>query len=265
MLPCRVWIRLNLPQEELQSLKSDIGQVEFWQGSDQQARPEWIRSTKVIITDEPIPDEITERMENLQWLHVTRGGVYPFLSCQIKQRPIAVTSSKGTHGPRFSEFAVALIFALAKKIPQSLSAKEQRKWERLKPEQVAGKTLGILGLGTIGSELARKGKGLGFRVVATKRRVASKPEYVDELRPSNHLKYLLLQSDFIVVTLPSIPATQGILGEEELRSMKKTAYLINLTQGKAVEEKFLIRALKEGWIAGGRPSNMGSASSDLQR
>lgn len=227
-----------------------MSQVEFWQGSDQEASPAWLRTANGVFTDAPLSDELAGKMEALQWLHVTRGGVYPFLTPQIKSRPIAVTGSKGIHGPRFAEFGLALILVLAKKIAESLSAKGERRWEELGAEEISGKTLGIVGLGTIGSELARRGKPLGLRVIATKRHTGLKPDYVDELWSPEELKRLLSQSDFVVVTLPSVPATQGILGEEELRCMKRTAYLINLTQGKAVEERLLARALREGWIAG---------------
>ncbi|MGH7831602.1 MAG: D-2-hydroxyacid dehydrogenase, partial [Candidatus Binatia bacterium] len=168
----------------------------------------------------------------------------------VMSRPIQVTGSKGIHGRSFSEFGIACIFALGKKLPQCWEAQKQKKWERLSPAEVAGKTLGIIGLGTIGSELAEKAKALGLRVLATKRTVGEKPEYVDELGGPDYLPQMLPQVDFLVLCLASVPSTNGILGEKELRAMKKSAYLINLTGGKAIDEKLLARALKEKWIAG---------------
>jgi phosphoglycerate dehydrogenase-like enzyme len=145
---------------------------------------------------------------------------------------------------------LACIFALAKKLPQCWENQRRKSWERVEPEELEGKTLGILGLGTVGSELARKAKALGLRVVATKRTVGTKPPYVDELGGPEFLPHLLPQADFLVLCLASVPSTERILGERELRAMKRSAYLINLTAGKAVEEKLLALALKEGWIAG---------------
>ena len=168
----------------------------------------------------------------------------------VKARPIQVTGSKGIHGGVFSEFALACIFALAKKLPQCLAAQHQAKWQRLIPEEIAGKTLGIVGLGTVGSELAAKAKALGLRVIATKRTLTPKPPTVDELGPPEFLAALLPQSDFVVLSLASVPSTENILREQELRSMRKSAYLINLTGGKTIEEQLLIRALKQRWIAG---------------
>jgi phosphoglycerate dehydrogenase-like enzyme len=87
-------------------------------------------------------------------------------------------------------------------------------------------------------------------VIATKRTLTPKPPTVDELGPPEFLASLLPRSDFVVLCLASVPSTENIIGEQELRSMRKSAYLINLTGGKAIEEELLIRALQERWIAG---------------
>jgi len=195
-------------------------------------------------------DAVVARLPRLEWLHVTRGGVYTFLTPQVKKRPIVVTCSRGIHGSRFAEFALAQMFSLAKRIPQVVRAQDKKEWSRVKPEELSGMTLGVVGLGTIGSDLAAKGKALGMRVLATKRIVTEKPDYVDELGAPGFLPDLLAQSDYVVLLLASVPATFNIIGENELRRMKPGAYLINLTGGRAIEETLLIRALKERWIAG---------------
>jgi phosphoglycerate dehydrogenase-like enzyme len=168
----------------------------------------------------------------------------------VKARPIQVTGSKGIHGTVFSEFALACIFALSKKLPECFEAQRQKEWQKLVPTEVEGTTLGIIGLGTAGSELARKAKALGMRVIATKRSMTAKPDCVDELGTPDFLPRLLAESDFVVLLLASVPSTFNIIGENELRLMKESAYLINLTGGRAIEEALLVRALKEGWIAG---------------
>jgi phosphoglycerate dehydrogenase-like enzyme len=189
-------------------------------------------------------------MPKLRWLHVTRGGVNTYLTPMVKARPIQVTGSKGIHGAVFSEFALACILALAKKLPQCMDAQKHKQWQRLQPFEIEGQTIGIVGLGVAGSELARKAKTLGMRVIATKRTLIDKPEYVDELGGPELLPRLLSQSDFVVLLLASVPSTFNIIGENDLRLMKPSAYLINLTGGRAIEETLLVRALKERWIAG---------------
>lgn len=244
---CQVWIRLKLPQNEIRSLKNAFSNVRFVVGDDGEGKA---AQSDAVFTEETVPDDLVARMSKLRWMHVTRGGVNIYLTPSVMSRPIQITGSKGIHGRSFTEFALACIFALAKKLPQCLEAQRQKKWERVNTDDVAGKTLGIIGLGTIGSELAQKAKALGLRVLATKRTVDGKPDYVDELGGPDFLPQMLPQVDFLVLCLASVPSTSGLIGERELRSMKKTAYLINLTGGKAIDEKLIARALKEHWIAG---------------
>src|SRR5438132_1689732 len=249
-MSCHIWLRLDLPEKEFAFLRDTVPNCDFCRGEDHDISEHQLARIDGVFTEEPLPDHLTAKMANLKWLHFTRGGVNAYLTPSIKRSPIQVTGSKGIHGGVFSEFALACIFALAKKLPQCVEAQRQARWQRVIPEEVAGKTLGIVGLGTVGSELARKAKTLGLRVIATKRTVTEKPEFVDELGGPEYLPELLSQSDFVVLCLASVPSTTEIIGETEFRAMKKTSYLINLTGGKAIAETVLVRALKEGWIAG---------------
>jgi phosphoglycerate dehydrogenase-like enzyme len=249
-MSCRIWLRVKLPPNELATLEQKAPGCELRQEEDSTIDPHWLREVDGVLTEEPLPDALVQRMPNLKWLHVTRGGVNPYLTPTIKARPIQVTGSKGIHGTVFSEFALACILALAKKLPECMEAQKQSQWLKLAPVEVEGKTLGIVGLGTAGAALARKAKALGLRVIATKRTATPKPESVDELGTPEFLPRLLSESDFVVLLLASVPSTANILGEHELRSMKKSAYLINLTGGQAVQERLLVQALKENWIAG---------------
>ncbi len=246
----RIWLRVKLPERELASLQQEAPDCDLRQEDDDTIDPQWLREVDGVFTEDPMPDSLVQQMPNLKWLHVTRGGANAYLTPTVKARPIQVTGSKGIHGTVFSEFALACILALAKKLPECMEAQKQKKWQKLTPVEIEGKTLGIVGLGTAGAALARKAKALGLRVIATKRTATVKPTYVDVLGTPEFLPRLLSESDFVVLLLASVPSTQNIIGERELRSMKKSAYLINLTGGQAVEEKLLVRALKEHWIAG---------------
>jgi phosphoglycerate dehydrogenase-like enzyme len=245
-----VWLRVNLPEAELSALRRTSPACEFISSKDAAITDQIMRQIGAVFTEEPLPDALVQQMPNLRWLHVTRGGVNAYLTPTVKARPIQVTGSKGVHGTVFSEFALACIFTLAKKLPYSIEAQRLKRWQKLQPIEVAGQTLGIVGLGTAGNELARKAKALGMRVIATKRTAAQKPDYVDELGAPDFLPALLRQSDYVVLLLASVPSTLNIIGESELRLMKPSAYLINLTGGRAIEETLLVRALKESWIAG---------------
>ena len=247
----KIWLRVNLPAKELAILQESAPQCELRQSEDDAAiDSQWISQVDGVFTEAPLPDELVQKMTNLKWLHVTRGGVNTYLTPTVKSRSIQVTGSKGIHGAAFSEFALACILAFAKKLPDCMEAQREKKWQKLQPIEIEGSTLGIVGLGTVGTELARKAKALGMRVLATKRTITEKPECVDELGTSEFLPDLLAQSDYVVLLLASVPSTFNIIREKELRRMKKTAYLINLTGGRAIDGTLLLRALKESWIAG---------------
>jgi phosphoglycerate dehydrogenase-like enzyme len=245
-----IWLRVKLPARELTALRDDFSGCEMITETDDAIGIERLQRIEGVFTEEILPDTLVQQMSNLQWLHVTRGGVNAYLTPTIKARPIQVTGSKGIHGTVFSEFALACIFILAKKLQECIEAQREKQWQKLVPFEIEGKTLGIVGLGTVGVELGRKAKALGMRVLATKRTATAKPDYVDELGTPEFLPQLLAQSDFVVLLLASVPSTFNIIGETELRKMKSSAYLINLTGGRAIEEPLLVRALKERWIAG---------------
>lgn len=249
-MPPRIWLRVKLPEKELTSLQQDFPQCELRQSDDAGLDALWLQKVEGVFTEEVLSDELVQRMPTLNWLHVTRGGVNAYLTPAVKARPIQVTGSKGIHGTVFSEFALACIFALAKKLPECFDAQKEQLWRRVQPIEIKGRTVGIVGLGVAGSELGRKAKALGMRVVATKRTPAPKPDYIDELGTAEFLPSLLAQSDFVVLLLASVPSTVNLIGEAELRSMKKTAYLVNLTGGRVIDEQLLVRGLKEKWFAG---------------
>jgi len=249
-MPKTIWLRVKLPEKDLTILRSDFPTCELITEPDDAIGSEHLQRIEGVFTEEVLPDSLVQQMPELQWLHVTRGGVNAYLTSSVRARPIQVTGSKGIHGTVFSEFALACILMLAKKFPECIAAQHEKHWQKLAPIEIEGKTLGIVGLGTVGSELARKSKALGMRVLATKRTVATRPAFVDELGTPEFLPQLLTQSDFVVLLLASVPSTFNIIGEKELRRMKPSAYLINLTGGRAIDEALLVRALKEHWIAG---------------
>ena len=109
-----------------------------------------------------------------------------------------------------------------------------------------------MGLGPIGREAARLAKAFGMRVLATRRSAkrVGRARYVDIMLPASQLRQLLADSDFVVLALPLTPETNRLIGEEELQTMKPTAYLINIARGDIVDEAALVRALDEHWIAG---------------
>jgi phosphoglycerate dehydrogenase-like enzyme len=126
-------------------------------------------------------------------------------------------------------------------------------WYNLGGRELAGQTLGVVGMGSIGRRIAQVGRAFGMRVLGIRRSFsaegASDPD-LDQSYAPDHLQELLKQSDYVVLSVPLTPETEHIISESELRCMKSNAYLVNIARGHVVDEQALIRALREGWIAG---------------
>jgi phosphoglycerate dehydrogenase-like enzyme len=128
-------------------------------------------------------------------------------------------------------------------------AQRERRWQSLEKEELTGKTAGIIGVGHIGREVARLAQACGMHVVGCRRR--TRPlRHVDELLPPERLHDVLRASDFVVLAVPLTSATDGLIGEAELRAMPAHAWLINVARGAVVREEALVHALRAGWIGG---------------
>jgi phosphoglycerate dehydrogenase-like enzyme len=246
-----IWLKLDLPEWAADRVRSSFSDVTFHTGAE--LPDEALADVNAVFLSGAIADDVVERMPQLRWLHSTYGGAGTMMTPAVTARKLILTTSKGTHSVPFTEFTVAAIFAMAKHIPRAVHAQSERRWDQDMPDgiEVVGTTLGIVGFGAIGSELARVGHALGMRVVATRRTPGDKPAYVDWIKGPEALSELLAESDFVVLSVPGAPDLAGIINEEALRSMKPTAVLINLTARNAVpDEEIVARALREGWIGG---------------
>ncbi len=196
------------------------------------------------------PRDLIARAPKLRWVHTMLAGADYFLA-NIAQSPVVLTKTRGIHG-QVGEFVFGLIMMFAKQAQLCFRLQQEKRWQKFSSVSLRSKTVGIVGLGSIGKEVAQLAKAFGMRVVATRgsaKRV-TRARYVDAVLPREQLPALLPESDFVVLTLPLTSETINLIGERELRTMKPTAYLINVSRGKIVDEDALIRALSENWIAG---------------
>ncbi len=209
-----------------------------------------IRDADIIISSWSFPPRLIEAAPSLKWIHSVGAGVDGILTSDLVRSSVLITSSSGIHREPISEHVLTYMLCFSRGFHTFMRQQVQKKWNRIGLDELAGKTVGIVGLGEIGSEIALKAKCLGMRVVAVKRTVGEKPGFVDELWSAGRLKKLLEESDFIVLSIPLTKTTAGLIGDEEFKSMKKSAYFINIGRGRLVQEEKLIQALKEGLIAG---------------
>ncbi len=201
----------------------------------------------------PTPEALRRRAPHLRWLQLTSAGVDRAARSGLLESDLMVTSASGLHATPIGEYVLCVMLMFCKGAPRFVRAQERREWVRYMPQELYGKTVGIVGLGHIGSEVARLTKAFGCRVLATRRSTAvpaSSEGPVDELLPPSELPALLGESDFVVLSVPLTPETRALIGEAELRAMKPSGVLINIARGAVVDEAALVRALREGWIAG---------------
>jgi phosphoglycerate dehydrogenase-like enzyme len=198
------------------------------------------------------PKNVIQRAPNLKWIHTVLAGVDHFLDEEILKSKVLVTNSSGIHGIQIAEVVFEKMLMFVKMAPMYFNYQNQKIWERHVLGRLYGKTLGIVGLGSIGKRIAFLGKAFGMRVVGTRRsaRKISKAPYVDVLYPRAQLEQLLRESDFVVLVLPTTPETLNMIGKNELEIMKPTAFLINVGRGNTLDEDALIQALQEKRIAG---------------
>jgi D-2-hydroxyacid dehydrogenase (NADP+) len=197
------------------------------------------------------PKNLLARAPRLKWIQTMSAGV-DRLPEEILKSPVRVVNASGLHGAPMAEVVLQMMLMFAKDAPSCFGMKEKREWKRYTPKLLKGQTAGVLGLGMVGKEIARLCKAFGMTVWGIRRSPGegeSRP-HVDRLFSREDLPLFLTGVDFAVIAMPLTRETKGMIGEAELKSMKPTAYLINVARGAIVDEAGLIRALEEKRIAG---------------
>ncbi len=198
------------------------------------------------------PRDMISRSPNLKWIQVFMAGVDGFKAKGLLPEHITFTKTAGIQAAAMAEAIICRMLMFAKNTHLYFETKLDKKWERRESITLEGKTLGILGLGNVGRELARMAKAFGMKVIANRRSAQKEgsAENVDLLLPSNELRRLLKESDFVALTLPLTPDTRNMIGKDEFASMKSDAYIINVSRGQIINEEAMIEALESKQIAG---------------
>ena len=224
---------------------------------DRQERDAFLAKADIVCIGFPYPLDLAARGSRLKWVHQTAAGASNLVFGDLyNNRSVIITTSRGYNKPLpIAEYVIAAVFAFAKQIPQAVVDRQAQYLNRrnYKLASVHGKTMGIVGLGGIGQEVARLAKAVGMKVLATRRSAANRTDSVDgvdTLYPPQDLEFMLAQSDYVAVCAQYTPETKGIIGKTQLQVMKATAYLINIARGELIDEDALLEALREGWIAG---------------
>lgn len=202
-----------------------------------------------------LPPELLPMAKNLRWLQAPQaappaGYYYPALVAH----PLTVTNFREIYNDHISAHILAFVLAFARGLHVYIPQQLRREWRKPPEDQgvvpLPGSVALIVGLGGIGAETARLLAAFGVRVLATDARRQAKPEHVDELHPAEALDTLLPRADFVILTVPHTPATEGFFNRARFQLMKPTAFFINIGRGMTTKLDDLVAALNAGEIAG---------------
>ncbi|MBY0111606.1 MAG: D-2-hydroxyacid dehydrogenase [Phycisphaerales bacterium] len=201
--------------------------------------------------------EFLAKATKLAWVHATSAGVDRLVGIPgLKEREaLVVTNSRGVHGPAIADHAMGMLLSLTRRLPEYRAAQEKQRWglgeeEERRAATLQGKTMLVVGIGGIGTEVARRAHGFGMRVIATRRSATPVPDFVGRVGKPEELAAILPEADVVAICVPLTPETENLFDDAMLRRMKKGAYLINVARGKIVATDALVAALKEGRLAG---------------
>lgn len=188
-------------------------------------------------------------LPNVRWFHSFSAGIDHPAFGALLERGVTLTNSSGSSSVPIAEYVMAMMLRVTKRMDAWSAAQRERRWESLETQELSGKTAGIVGLGHIGSEVARLAKAFRMNVIGC-RRARRAVRYVDEIVPPEGLPALLAASDFVVLAVPLSSATERLIGKRELDAMRRDAWLINISRGRVVDEAALIDALQQRTIGG---------------
>jgi phosphoglycerate dehydrogenase-like enzyme len=197
-------------------------------------------------------DHVLERAPRLRWVHSISAGVDRVVTPLARERGLLVTNARGVFSPPIAEYVVLMCLAIARRLPQLLDLQRERTWQPLRGEELSGLTVGIVGYGSIGAEVARLLEPFGTRIVATRRRpeLGSGGRANVEVWGIDRLHDLLREAGIVLIAAPLTDETAGLIGPTELQEMPGHAWLINIARGRLIDETALRRGLANGWIAG---------------
>ncbi len=238
-----------LEEQQVAKLRSMYPELRIKELAGREFVPAELADTDVFIGN-PTNDMLAA-MPRLRWIQLHSAGANAYIGNPALRSDITVTNASGVFGVPGAEQALALMLALTREIHLHVKQQLGKVWrQNTHCLEVQDSVVLVLGLGDIGTEIAKRAKGLGAYVIAIKRSPGGKPEFVDELMLTGQLEEALPRADYIVSSLPLTTETKGLLSAERIARMKTGAVFINVGRGATVEEEALVAALRSGKLGG---------------
>ena len=224
--------------------------------TDYKGVDEEIVDAEVVVSWSIRPAQI-KSAKKLRWIHSTATAIHQLIFPELVNSDIVLTNARDVHGPVVGEHVMALIFALAKKVPDAVRFQQAHEWaqqrmfdEHPRVREVAGATVGLVGLGAIGRAVANSAKALGMRVIAVREHPEKGSDGADAIFGPAQIDEVFRRSDYIVLAAPVTDSTKAIASAERLAMMRADACLINVGRGQLVDEAALVSALRNKKIGG---------------
>lgn len=237
-------------------LARDFPEIEVVYLPDYDGMAREIPDTDVLIGWSIKPEQFAEARK-LKWIHSPAAAVHQLMFPELVESNVIVTNSGGVHGAVVAEHALAMLLALAKRLPQAMRYQEKKKWaqeilwgEQPRPREISGATVVVIGMGSIGREFTVRAKALGMRVLAVRENPEKGPGGADAVYGTPQLDEVLRQADYVLLCTPVTASTTGLMNRARLARMRPDSYLINVGRGPLVDEAALLDALRSGRIAG---------------
>ena len=233
--------------------ETGIEHFQTWNRDDTRAR---IAEGHVLVLSGLWSDDLLDAAENLRFIQVCAAGYDRFGLDALRARGVRLANGSGVNRNAVSDHAMALLLALARQVHTGRDRQREHVWRGMisdlgrREEELAGKTMLIYGLGSIGSRLANLARAFDMAAIGIKRDVANHDGSADEVRSPDRFLESLVDADVVVLTCPLTPQTEKLVDADALERMKPGAYLINVARGGCVNEPDLVAALERGAIAG---------------
>lgn len=208
-------------------------------------RPEeawsFIEGAEIILSWQ-IPNELLKKAKSLRWFASMAAGNEDLVNNPDLPEHVILTKAT-VYGEMMAEYVFAYLLHFSRNVSKYFEDQGKKLWHQKRPGRLRGKVMGILGLGSVGKEIAKRGKQFGMRVLGVKRDPVPM-RYIDQVFEPGEMEKMIPVVDYLIVALPFTPETYHLLGEKELRLMKKGAFLFNIGRGKTIDEAALIKVLK---------------------
>jgi phosphoglycerate dehydrogenase-like enzyme/glyoxylase-like metal-dependent hydrolase (beta-lactamase superfamily II) len=243
----------NLMPAKLAELKRVAPEIEFIPVKTPEDAVKAVEDADAVLFDENFPAEVIRAGKKLRWIGLGHTGVEKELYPELVQSQIVLTNTKRLFAPPVADTAFALLLSLTRGIRQVLPTQiNEGVWRRpeLNQTELHGQTMLVIGLGGIGTQVARRAHAFGMRVMAIDPQDMERPSFVFSLDKPAKLMDLLPRADVVVLSCPLTDETRGMIGAAQLGKMKKRAHLINVARGGVVKTDALVEALEKKQIAG---------------